>query len=167
MIHGDFFNQHSYALHDLLKYHLEKILMVKYNTGFYDCILVHSIIWNQSWSLYNKFLSIYTTFQVIQAFSIKQTKVIIDERYFKKKLQFLITCKLMEKQKQKPATIKKSKCYNFNDKLVLSADNYLLNWNEIWMLTLFFYYYYLLFPSCPLFIRLFAYSITAFGSKKK
>lgn len=42
----------------------------------------------------------YTTFQVIQAFSKRQTKVIIDERYFKKKLHFLITCKLMEKQQQ-------------------------------------------------------------------
>ena len=69
----------------------------------------------------------YTTFQVIQAFSRRQTKVIIDERYFKKKLQFLITCKL-----DGVATkTQKSKCYKFNDKLVLRADNYLLNWNEI------------------------------------
>lgn len=39
----------------------------------------------------------------------------------------------MEKQQQP-----KSKCYKFNDKLVLRADNYLLNWNEIWMLLIFF-----------------------------
>lgn len=52
-------------------------------------------------------INMYTTFQVIQAFSKRQTKVIIDERYFQKKLQFLITCKLMEKQQQQQRQQKK------------------------------------------------------------